>query len=52
MKPFTPLIFGTQQIANFTQSSHPQLGTYLLWVFMVLLLLAMWFSRKEPPITK
>jgi len=52
VKPFTPLIFGTQQIANFTQSSYPQLGTYLLWVFMVLLLLAMWFSRKEPPITK
>ena len=52
VKPFTPLIFGTQQIANFTQSSYPQLGTYLLWVFMVLLLLSMWFSRKEPPITK
>jgi len=52
VKPFTPLIFGTQQIANFTQSSYPQLGTYLLWVFMGLLLLAMWFSRKEPPITK
>lgn len=47
IEPFTPLIFGTQQIANFTQSSYPQLGTYLLWLFMGLLLLAMWLSRKE-----
>lgn len=52
VKPFTPLIFGTQQIANFTQSSYPQLGTYLLWVFMALLMIAMWLSRKEPLITK
>ncbi len=47
IKPFTPLIFGTQKIANFTQSSYPELGTYLLWVFMALLVLAVWFSRKE-----
>ena len=45
--PFTPLILGTQKIANFTQSSYPELGTYLLWVFMLLLILAIWFSRKE-----
>lgn len=47
VEPFTPLMFGTQKIANFTQSSYPQLGTYLLWVFMLALLLAIWFSRKE-----
>lgn len=47
VKPFTPLIFGTQQIANFTQSSFPEMGTYLLWVFMLFLVLAIWFSRKE-----
>ena len=47
IKGFTPLLFGTQQIANFTQSSYPMLATYLLWVFMGLLLLAIWFSRKE-----
>ena len=47
IKPFTPLIFGKQTIANFTQASYPQLGTYLLWVFMALLLVAMWCSRKE-----
>ena len=44
---FTPLILGTQKIANFTQSSYPELGTYLLWLFMLLLILAIWFSRKE-----
>lgn len=47
VKPFTPLVFGTQQIANFTQSSYPEMGTYLLWVFMLFLVLAIWFSRKE-----
>ena len=45
--PFTPLILGTQKIANFTQSSYPELGTYLLWAFMALLVLAIWSSRKE-----
>jgi copper chaperone NosL len=52
IEPFTPLIFGTQQIANFQQSSYPQLGTYLLWVFMALLLAAMWCSRKEEPFAR
>jgi copper chaperone NosL len=47
IKPFTPVIFGTQQIANFQQSSLPQLGTYLLATYVVCLLLAVWFSRKE-----
>ncbi len=51
IEPFTPLIFGSQKIANFTQSSYPELGTYLLWVFMLLLLLAIWFSRKEKLLT-
>ena len=51
IEPFTPLIFGTQKIANFTQSSYPELGTYLLWVFMLLLILAIWFSRKEKMFT-
>lgn len=47
VEPFTPLVFGSQKIANFTQSSYPQLGTYLLWAFMLVLILAIWFSRKE-----
>jgi copper chaperone NosL len=47
IEPFTPVIFGSQQIANFTQSSLPQLATYLLAGYVVCLLAAMWFSRKE-----
>lgn len=49
VEPFTPIMLGTQQIANFTQSSYPQAGVYLLCGFMVLMLLAIWFSRKERP---
>lgn len=49
VEPFTPIMLGTQQIANFTQSSYPQAGVYLLCGFMVLMLLAIWFSRKEIP---
>lgn len=47
IKPFTPVIFGTQQIANFTQSSYPQLSTWLLVLYTACLLAAIWFSRKE-----
>ncbi len=47
VEPFTPLIFGTQKIANFTQSSYPEAGTFLLWGFLLLLILAIWFSRNE-----
>lgn len=47
IKPFTPVIFGTQKIANFTQSSLPQTGTYLLVAYVCTLLLAVWFSRRE-----
>lgn len=49
IKPFTPVIFGTQQIANFTQSSLPQLATWVLAGYVVCLVLAIWFSRKETP---
>lgn len=47
IEPFTPVIFGENQIANFTQYSYPQAGAYLLAVFAILALLAGWFSRKE-----
>lgn len=47
IEPFTPVIFGKQQIANFTQSSLPQGGTYLLSLYVLLLVLAVWYSRKE-----
>lgn len=33
IKPFTPAIFGTKHVANFTTSSYPQSGTVLIGVF-------------------
>jgi len=33
IKPFTPAIFGTKQIANFTTHSYPQLGTFYIGIF-------------------
>ncbi len=50
VEPFTPLLLGTQKIANFTQSSYPEMGTYLLWAFMLFLILSIWLSRKEQPL--
>ncbi|HYD82469.1 MAG TPA: hypothetical protein VEA63_00420 [Opitutus sp.] len=47
IKPFTPVLIGTQQIANFVQSSFPDWGTLFLGLFPVLVVGAMWFSRKE-----
>lgn len=47
IEPFTPLLLGTKQIANFRESSYPQLGAYLLCFSVLLIVLAGWFSRKE-----
>lgn len=47
--PFTPVMLGKQQIANFTQWSYPQWGSYLMIAFVVVALLAGWLSRKEEP---
>jgi copper chaperone NosL len=33
VKPFTPAIIGSKQIANFTTTSMPQLGTFLVGMF-------------------
>lgn len=38
LEPFTPAIFGTKQIANFTTSSYPQLGSAYIGVFFAGLL--------------
>lgn len=35
VKPFTPAIFGSKQVANFTTTSWPQLGSILMGVFVV-----------------
>jgi hypothetical protein len=45
--PFTPRLLGTKQIANFRESSYPELGAYLLCFSVLLIVLAGWFSRKE-----
>lgn len=33
VEPFTPALFGTKQIANFTTISYPQLGTWYILMF-------------------
>ena len=48
IKPFTPLLLGTKQIANFRESSYPELGAILLCVSVLLIVTAGWVSRKEP----
>ena len=35
VEPFTPVILGTKQIANFTTHSMPSAGTYLIGVFFL-----------------
>lgn len=47
VEPFTPPLFGTKVIANFTVESFPALGSYSLFAFFVFLLLAIVFSRKS-----
>jgi hypothetical protein len=47
IKPFTPLLIGVKQIANFREHSFPLAGAYLLVLSVALIVLAGWFSRKE-----
>jgi hypothetical protein len=49
IQPFTPLLIGVKQIANFREHSFPQAGAYLLCLSVLLIVLAGWFSRKETP---
>lgn len=47
VEPFMPPVFGTKQIANFTATSLPQVGSYLLGLFVVgTLVLAAWHLRR------
>lgn len=50
IEPFTPVLIGRQQIANFEQSSWPELGTLFLAAFPLLLIGSIWFSRREEPV--
>ena len=47
IKPFTPLLIGVKQIANFREYSFPQAGAYLLCLSVVLSVFAGWISRQE-----
>jgi hypothetical protein len=44
--PFTPPLAGTQEVGNFTVSSYPGLASYALVAFAILLLIAIFLSRK------
>lgn len=45
--PFTPPIFGHQTMANFEIYSYPDVGSYFMSAFPVLLLAAVWLSVKS-----
>jgi hypothetical protein len=47
IKPFMPVVFGSQQIANFVQTSLPLAGTLLMGAFLLLLLAALWSSVRQ-----
>jgi hypothetical protein len=45
--PFTPPLFGSKVIANFTVNSFPGVGSYALFAFAILLLVAILLSAKR-----
>ncbi len=45
--PFTPALFGERQLANFEVYSFPGLASYFMIGFFILLMLALFWSRKE-----
>jgi copper chaperone NosL len=47
IKPFMPVVMGSQQIANFVQTSLPLVGTLLMSAFLLLLLAALWSSVRQ-----
>jgi hypothetical protein len=47
VQPFTPPIFGTKQIANFTVNSFPGFASYALIAFAVLLLVSILLSARR-----
>jgi copper chaperone NosL len=44
---FTPVVIGRQQIANFVQTSLPMVGTACMGAFLLLIVGAIWLSRRE-----
>jgi O-antigen/teichoic acid export membrane protein len=49
VKPFTPPLFGTHQIANFTVTNMPEIGSYLMIAFALCLIAAVWHSSRHTP---
>ncbi len=47
IQPFTPLLMGVKQIANFREYSFPQAGAILLCLSVLIIMIAGWISRKE-----
>ena len=47
MKPFMPVVIGSQQIANFVQTSMPLAGSACMAGFLLLLLIALASSIRE-----
>ena len=47
IKPFMPVVIGSQQIANFVQTSVPLAGTICMAAFLMLLVAALWSSVRE-----
>ena len=45
--PFMPVLIGSQQIANFVQTSLPLAGTLCMGTFLLLLLAALWSSVRD-----
>jgi copper chaperone NosL len=45
--PFMPVVFGSQQIANFVQTSLPLAGTACMTAFFVLVVAALWSSVRD-----
>ncbi len=45
--PFTPPIFGTSQLANFTVESYPAMATYLLGAFAAVLAMAILLAWRS-----
>ena len=51
VEPFTPVIIGTKQIANFTTHSMPQTGSYWLFSFtlgvILITIIHLWVGRRR-----
>jgi copper chaperone NosL len=47
VEPFTPPLFGTEIVGNFTVYSYPDVASFALVAFGLLMGLAIWLSRKN-----